>query len=101
MSLLLKFVLLGIVFGSVVEGEDGKTLLKDTTSSIIYNILTIRGCVGNIFYHFLLILNIQFGDKAPTCETNEDCPKGRVCRVGHCFKGTLNFNYCVKMTDFL
>merc|ERR1712150_104530 len=45
MSLLLKFVLLGIVFGLVVEGED-----------------------------------------APTCETNEDCPKGRVCRVGHCFK---------------
>ena len=38
MSLLLKFVLLGIVFGLVVEGEDGKTLLKETLSSIIYTI---------------------------------------------------------------
>ena len=30
MSLLMRFVLLGIVLGSVVEGEDGKTFLKNT-----------------------------------------------------------------------
>ena len=89
MSLFLKFILLGIILGSVVEAEDGKTVVKDKLTCTNYTRIALH-------FNFYHIFNIQCSDKAPTCETNEDCPKGRVCRVGHCFKGICNLNYCKK-----